>query len=59
VNLVARTGPGARDGAAHLDQVTEIRKSLQTMGHGGVPIIANGNVITWDDVLSNMEQVGV
>ena len=30
VNLVGRTGPGARDGAAHLDQVWKISKFNNT-----------------------------
>jgi tRNA-dihydrouridine synthase 1 len=44
-----RTGPGARDGPAMLDQVTEIRK------HVHIPIIANGNTKTYDDVVTNLE----
>ena len=40
VSLVGRTGPGARDGAAHLEQVAEIRRAIprETI------IIANGNI---------------
>lgn len=57
VNLVGRSGPGARDGAAHLDQVTTIRESVQVT-HPHVPIIANGNVITWEDVVDNMALTG-
>jgi tRNA-dihydrouridine synthase len=53
VNLVGRDGPGARDGAAHLDQIRDIRLAVPE-----VPIIANGNVITWSDVQSNMELTG-
>ncbi len=48
VNLTQRSGPGARDGAALLDQVTEIKKVIN-----GFPIIANGNIITFDDVKAN------
>jgi tRNA-dihydrouridine synthase 1 len=29
VNLVGRTGAGARDGAAHLDQIREVRKAVR------------------------------
>jgi tRNA-dihydrouridine synthase 1 len=43
-----RTGPGARDGPAMLDQVTEIRK------HVRIPILANGNTKTYDDVVHNL-----
>lgn len=44
-----RHGPGARDGPAHLDQVTEIRKQVS------IPILTNGNTITYQDVKDNME----
>jgi tRNA-dihydrouridine synthase 1 len=53
VNLVARTGPGARDGPAHLDQVATIKKAVP-----GIPIIANGNVVTWNDIVRNLEFTG-
>lgn len=43
-----RTGPGARDGPALLDQVAQIKQTMPDF-----PIIANGNVITYDDVVSN------
>ena len=46
-----RKGPGARDGPALLDQVAAIRQALPT----NVPIIANGNVRSYQDVLSNLE----
>jgi tRNA-dihydrouridine synthase 1 len=49
-----RTSSGARDGPAMLDQVNAIKRS---MGHD-FPIIANGNVITYDDVVSNMKNTG-
>lgn len=54
VNLVGRTGPGARDGAAHLDQVKDIKQVLLSEGYD-VPIIANGNVKDWKDVIENKE----
>jgi tRNA-dihydrouridine synthase 1 len=53
VNLVGRDGPGARDGAAHLDQIRDIRTAVSE-----VPIITNGNVITWSDVQNNMQLTG-
>ena len=53
VNLVGRKGPGARDGAAMLDQVAEIKRHLLSVGFD-IPIIANGNVITWSDVMDNL-----
>ena len=64
VNLVGRSGPGARDGAAHLDQIKEVRTAIENYtakckgGRKSVPIIANGNVITWDDVVRNQEFTG-
>lgn len=51
VNLVGRTGPGARDGAAHLDQVAEIRKAVPA----DLVLISNGNVRTYEDVSANRE----
>jgi tRNA-dihydrouridine synthase len=53
VNLVNRTGPGARDGPAHLDQIKAIREVVTT-----IPIISNGNVRCWNDVIHNMELTG-
>jgi tRNA-dihydrouridine synthase len=53
VNLVARTGPGARDGPAHLDQISAIKDAVPEK-----PIIANGNVITWNDIVRNLEFTG-
>jgi tRNA-dihydrouridine synthase 1 len=44
-----RKGPGARDGPALLDQVAEIKKRLK------IPVIANGNVISFDDVETNLQ----
>ena len=51
VNLVGRSGPGARDGPAHLDQIKEIKRALM---HTNVPIIANGNVCSWQDCVDNL-----
>ncbi|KAL7541722.1 hypothetical protein ACHAXR_011148 [Thalassiosira sp. AJA248-18] len=48
-----RTGPGARDGPALLDQVSLVKKSM-----GNFPIISNGNVITYEDVVSNKALTG-
>lgn len=54
VNLVGRTGPGARDGPAHLDQIAAVVKEMGSE----IPIIANGNVITWQDVVANQQLTG-
>jgi tRNA-dihydrouridine synthase 1 len=51
VNLVGRSGPGARDGAAHLDQIKEIKKTLPY-----ITIISNGNVKTYEDCVQNLEE---
>lgn len=48
-----RKGPGARDGPALLEQITEIRKHVTD-----IPIIANGNVVTFADVQNNLEFTG-
>lgn len=45
-----RNGPGARDGPALLDQVREIKKVITE-----IPIISNGNIITYEDVVKNLE----
>lgn len=62
VNLVGRTGPGARDGPAHLDQIIEIREALKDCinkkTNQRVAIIANGNVITYSDVEDNLQFTG-
>ena len=47
-----RKGPGARDGPALLDQVTIIKQQLK------IPVIANGNTITYDDVVKNLQSTG-
>lgn len=53
VNLVGRTGAGARDGLAHLDQVQAIKAALPH-----VPVIANGNIRCFDDVIANLDSTG-
>jgi tRNA-dihydrouridine synthase 1 len=45
-----RKGPGARDGAALLDQVAAIKKVIPE-----IAIISNGNVITYQDVENNLQ----
>jgi tRNA-dihydrouridine synthase 1 len=45
-----RKGAGARDGPAMLDQILKVRKALGD----DFPLISNGNVITFDDVESNL-----
>jgi tRNA-dihydrouridine synthase 1 len=44
-----RNGPGARDGPAIMDQIEAIKRVITD-----IPIIANGNVITYDDVENNL-----
>jgi tRNA-dihydrouridine synthase 1 len=46
-----RKGAGARDGPAMLDQVLKVRQAL---GDDDFPLIANGNVVTYDDVMDNL-----
>lgn len=59
VNLVGRTGPGARDGAAHLDQVLTVKDVIDEWNiqnnQKHIPIIANGNVRCYKDVIDNLE----
>ena len=62
VNLVGRSGPGARDGAAMLEQIAPVRAALlgyvnKTTGQR-VRIVANGNVRTAADVEANREYTG-
>jgi tRNA-dihydrouridine synthase 1 len=45
-----RTGPGARDGPALLDQIALVKQSMPDF-----PIISNGNVISYEDVVANRE----
>ncbi|GMH57539.1 hypothetical protein TL16_g02409 [Triparma laevis f. inornata] len=45
-----RTGPGARDGAAMLDHVRDVKKAYPDF-----PVIANGNIVTHNDVVKNLE----
>ena len=53
VNLVGRTGPGAREGAAKLDWVAQIRAVVR-----GVRIVSNGNVTCWQDAVANLKLTG-
>ncbi|MDC0525795.1 tRNA-dihydrouridine synthase family protein [bacterium] len=53
VSLVGRSGPVARDGPALLDEVAAVCTRVK-----GVRIVANGNVITWDDVCANLQTTG-
>ena len=48
-----RTSAGARDGPALLDQVATIKQSM-----GDFPIISNGNVRTYEDVITNKKLTG-
>ena len=45
-----RKGAGARDGPALLDQVAQLKKAF-----GDRILITNGNTITYDDVVNNLE----
>ena len=53
VSLVGRSGPVARDGPALLDEVAKVRAAV-----GGVELVANGNVCTWNDVCANLAHTG-
>jgi tRNA-dihydrouridine synthase 1 len=50
VNLAIRTGPGARHGPAMLDQVKAVKEAITD-----IPIISNGNVRTFNDVMENLK----
>lgn len=52
-----RKGPGARDGPAHLDQITRLREQLKQDGKPLV-LVTNGNTITWKDVQDNLASTG-
>ncbi|CAK0820731.1 unnamed protein product [Prorocentrum cordatum] len=41
-----------RDGPAHLDQVPALKRAVR------VPVLANGNVRSWSDVVANLESTG-
>ena len=49
-----RTSAGARDGPAMLDHVKAVKDSMPN----NFPIISNGNVITYDDVVNNKRVTG-
>mmetsp|Transcript_22120 Transcript_22120/g.33432 ORF Transcript_22120/g.33432 Transcript_22120/m.33432 type:complete len:577 (+) Transcript_22120:94-1824(+) len=44
-----RKGPGARDGPALLDHIQKIKKMVPD-----IPIIANGNIVTFEDAIENL-----
>ena len=48
-----RTSAGAREGPALLDQIGIVKRSMPDF-----PILSNGNVITFDDVMSNIQLTG-
>ena len=54
VNLVGRTGAGARDGPAMLDQVAEVRRIVPS----DLALISNGNVREYSDLAQNQALTG-
>lgn len=49
-------GPGARDGPALLDQIAAVKQALLTSKddkYASIPIVSNGNIITYKDVVDN------
>lgn len=48
VSLVERSGPSAREGPALLDQIKAVREAITD-----IPIISNGNIREWNDVVNN------
>ena len=47
-----RKGPGARDGPAMLDQIAAVKEAMGD----NFPILSNGNVISYPDVVANMKE---
>jgi len=47
-----RKGPGARDGPAMLDQIAAVKEAMGD----DFPILSNGNVISYSDVVANMKE---
>ena len=54
VNLVGRTGAGARDGPAMLDQVAEVRRAVPS----DLILISNGNIREYSDLAENQASTG-
>ena len=54
VNLVDRSGPGARDGPALLGEVVKVRAALGN----SVRLVSNGNVRCWEDARDNLASTG-
>jgi len=50
-----RKGAGARDGPALLDQLQRLRQNLVDDKYSDKLLITNGNTITYEDVVSNLE----
>ncbi|KAL3904552.1 MAG: hypothetical protein SGILL_010021, partial [Bacillariaceae sp.] len=53
-----RKGPGARDGPAMLDQVQKLKQEFASSGddqYSNRLLITNGNTITYEDVVENLE----
>jgi tRNA-dihydrouridine synthase 1 len=50
-----RKGPGARDGPALLDQVQRLRQDLLSEKYRDKLLVTNGNTVTYEDVVKNLE----
>jgi tRNA-dihydrouridine synthase 1 len=53
-----RKGPGARDGPALLDQVRRLKNDFAMTQYSDRLLITNGNTITYQDVVKNLDQTG-
>lgn len=50
-----RKGAGARDGPALLDQVQRLRQDLSSEKYRDKLLVTNGNTVTYEDVVKNLE----
>ena len=50
-----RKGAGARDGPALLDQVQRLRQDLSSEKYCDKLLVTNGNTVTYEDVVKNLE----
>ncbi|KAG7365447.1 tRNA-U20-dihydrouridine synthase [Nitzschia inconspicua] len=51
-----RKGPGARDGPALLDQIQRLKEEFASSEFCDRLLITNGNTITYEDVVKNLEE---